>query len=72
MFLVLKSKKCHFKDYYAFTLNGTGAGVKYSYSPCSYTKLVSTIFKFLGPDQELLSAAKTIILNNEKQQSKII
>ncbi len=58
------------EKYYAFTLNGTGAGVKYSYSPWSYTKLVSTIFKFLGPEQELLSAAKTIILNNEKQQSE--
>lgn len=65
-----KMVSINLEKYYAFTLNGTGVGVKYSYSPWSYTKLVSTIFKFLGPDQELLSAAKTIILNYEKQQSK--
>ena len=65
-----KMVSINLEKYYAFTLNGTGVGVKYSYSPWSYTKLVSTIFKFLGTDQELLSAAKTIILNYEKQQSK--
>lgn len=55
--------------YYACTLSGAGVGVKYSYSPWSFTKLVSTIFKFLGPQKGLFESAKTLILNDEKQAS---
>lgn len=37
------------EKYYAFTLKGTGVGVKYSYSPWAFTSLVSSIFKIIGP-----------------------
>lgn len=56
--------------YYAYTLNGSGVGVKYSYSPWSFTSLVSTIFKFIGPDPELFSSAKALILSDEKKESE--
>jgi len=55
--------------YYAFTLNGTGVGVKYSYSPWAFTSLVSSIFKIIGPQTELFNSSRELILNNEKQQS---
>jgi hypothetical protein len=58
------------EKYYAYTLDGSGIGVKYSYSPFSFTYLVSAIFKFLGPDKELYSAAKQIVLNDEKKENK--
>lgn len=55
--------------YYAYTPDGSGIGVKYSYSPWAFTSLVSTISKFLGSQEELFTSAKTLILNNEKQQA---
>ncbi len=58
------------EEHYAFSLDGTGIGVKYSYSPWSFTCLVSTIFKFLAPDKELFEYNRTLILNNEKRKSK--
>ena len=57
------------EKYYAFSLDGTGNGVKYSYSPWSFTSLVSNIFKFLTPDKELFDYNKTLILNEEKRKS---
>lgn len=57
------------EKYYAFTLKGTGVGVKYSYSPWAFTSLVSSIFKIIGPQPELLNSARQLILNNEKLQS---
>ena len=57
------------EKYYAFTLNGTGVGVKYSYSPWAFTSLVSSIFKIIGPQTELFNSSRELILNNEKQQS---
>ena len=56
------------EQFYAYTLNGTGTGVKYSYSPWAYTSLVATIFKFLGVENELFTTTKTLVLNNEKLQ----
>lgn len=58
------------EKYYAFTLNGTGVGVKYSYSPWAFTSLVSSIFKIIGPQEELFNSSLKLILNNEKQQSE--
>ncbi len=57
------------EKYYAFSLDGTGVGVKYSYSPWSFTSLVSSIFKFIAPDKELFEYNKTLILNNEQRKS---
>ncbi|MDD4192075.1 MAG: hypothetical protein PHI28_12135 [Mangrovibacterium sp.] len=58
------------EQFYAYTLNGKGTGVKYSYSPWAYTSFVSTIFKFLGPENELFSSVQKLVLNNEKQQKE--
>jgi len=57
-------------QFYAYTLNGTGTGVKYSYSPWAFTSLVSTIFKFKGPEEELFATAKKLVLDNENQQNE--
>jgi len=57
------------EKYYAISLDGTGVGVKYSYSPWSFTSIVSTIFKFFGPDKELFEYNKMFILNDEKRKS---
>lgn len=64
-----KMAEIDLEKYYACTLNGAGVGVKYSYSPWSFTKLVSTVFKFIGPQKGLFESAKTLILNEEKQAS---
>ena len=57
------------EKYFAFTLDGSGVGNKYSYSPWSLTMLVSTIFKFFAPDKNLFDLTKTLVLNEEKRQS---
>ena len=58
------------EQYYAFAPDGTGIGVKYSYSPWAFTNLVSTIFKFIAPDRELFDYSKKMILNDEKRKSE--
>lgn len=58
------------EKFHSFSPNGTGLGVRYSYSPWAFTTLVSAIFKFIGPKPELFSTAKDLILNNEQQQSE--
>ncbi len=58
------------EKHYAFSPGGAGVGVRYAYSPNVFTGLVSSISKFLGPDQFLFDAAKTLILNDEKNQDK--
>ncbi|MDR3625264.1 MAG: hypothetical protein P4L45_00440 [Ignavibacteriaceae bacterium] len=58
------------EKYYAYTLDGSGIGVKYSYSPFSFSYLVSAIFQLLGPDKELYASVKQIILNDEKREDK--
>jgi hypothetical protein len=57
------------EKYYAFTLDGSGIGVKYSYSPFSFAYLVTNIFQILGPDKDLYLAAKKLILNDEARQN---
>jgi hypothetical protein len=61
--------KIDLEKYYAYTLDGNGIGVEYSYSPFSFAYLVSNIFQILGPDKDLYLAAKKIILNDEKRQN---
>jgi len=56
-------------QYNAFAPDGSGIGVKYSYSPVSFTGLVSAIFKFISPEQELFNYNKALVLNNEKRKS---
>jgi hypothetical protein len=56
------------EKYYAFTPDGSGVGVKYSYSTVAFTRLVDAIFKFHGADKELFEYAKTMILNDEKRK----
>jgi hypothetical protein len=57
------------EKYYAYTLDGSGIGVKYSYSPFSFTYLVSNIFQILGPEKDLYQAAKKIILDDESREN---
>jgi len=57
------------EKYFAFSLDGSGIGVKYSYSPWSFTTLVSSIFKFISPEKELFEYNKKLIMNDEKRKS---
>jgi hypothetical protein len=65
-----KMTEIDLEKYYAFSPDGTGVGVKYSYSPWSFTSLVSAIFKFFGPDKALFEYNKKLILNDESGQSE--
>jgi len=56
------------EHYYAFTPGGEGVGVRYSYSPNVFMHLVSSIARFLRPDEQLLTAAKELILGDELKQ----
>ncbi len=56
------------EKYYAFTPGGEGIGVRYSYSPNVFMHLVSSIARILGPDEQLLAAAKELILGDELKQ----
>jgi len=56
------------ENYYAFTPGGEGIGVRYSYSPNVFMHLVSSIARFLRPDEQLLTAAKELILGDELKQ----
>jgi len=58
------------EKYYAFSPGGAGVGVRYAYSPSVFTGLVSSIHKFLRPDDFLFAAARRLILNDEKNQEK--
>lgn len=72
-YMKLLSKKMvsiDLEQYYAFTLDGSGIGVKYSYSPLAFTNLVSTYFKYFTPDNELFEYNKHLILNDEKRKSQ--
>jgi hypothetical protein len=57
------------EKYYAFTLDGSGIGVRYSYSPLAFTNLISTYFKHFTPDKDLFEYGKKLILNDEKRKS---
>jgi hypothetical protein len=57
--------------YYAYTLDGSGVGVSYSYSVWSFVHLVWNIWKQVGPDTDLYNEAKRLVLENEKRQSAV-
>jgi len=59
-------EKINLENYYAFTLDGSGIGVKYSYSPAAFTTLVSAISRLLKPEPDLYNTAKKLALNDEK------
>lgn len=67
--LAKKMAAIDLERFYAFAPDGSGLGVKYSYSPVAFTGLVSAIFKFIAPDKDLFNYNKTLILNNEKRKS---
>jgi hypothetical protein len=54
--------------YYAFAPDGSGVGVKYSYSTWAFTRLVDAVFKFIEPDRELYDECKRLVLNDEKRK----
>jgi hypothetical protein len=56
--------------YYAYTLDGSGIGVPYSYSIWSYVNLVWTIWKHSGEQKELFDEAVRLVMENENLQSK--
>ena len=56
--------------YYAYTLDGSGIGVPYSYSTWSYVNLVWTIWKHSGEQKELFNEAVRLVMKNENLQSK--
>lgn len=58
------------EKYYAYTPDGSGVGVSYSYSVWSFVHLVWNIWKQRGPDRELYDEAKRLVLDNEKRQSE--
>jgi hypothetical protein len=57
------------EKYYAYSLDGSGIGVRYSYSPWSFTTLMSSIFKFSGPQKDLFEYNKKLILNDERRKN---
>jgi len=54
--------------YYAYTLDGSGIGVPYSYSTFSYVNLVWNIWRQIGESKELFNEAVKLVLGNEKTQ----
>lgn len=56
--------------FYAYTLDGSGIGVPYSYSTWSYVNLVWNIWKQIGEQKELFDEAVRLVMENEKLQSK--
>lgn len=57
------------EQYYAYSLDGSGIGVRYSYSPWAFTTLMSSIFKFSGPQKDLFEYNKKLILNDEQRKA---
>ncbi len=55
--------------YYAYTLDGSGIGVPYSFSTWSYVYLVWSIWRHSGPELELLKEAVRLVTENEKYKS---
>lgn len=54
--------------YYAYAPDGTGVGVKYSYSVYSFINLVWNVFLTTGADKELFEEAKRLIFIDEEQR----
>jgi hypothetical protein len=63
--ILLYYKNIDLEKAYAFTPDGKPSGVKYSYSPYSFTYLVSTLAKYLGVNKELYNEAKRLTENVE-------
>jgi hypothetical protein len=63
-------KQIDLQKFYAFTPSGDGIGVRYAYSPWSFTKLVTTIAAHLGVPDDLYQALKTLLLEEEKQADR--
>lgn len=61
-------KSVDLERFYAYTLDGSGVGVSYSYSIWSFVNLVWNIWKMTGPQSELYEEAKRLVLDNEKRQ----
>lgn len=58
------------KKYYAFTLDGSGVGVKYSYSVFAYMNLVWAISRHSGINKDLFDEAIKLVLNDENNSIK--
>lgn len=58
------------EKYYAYTLDGSGVGVPYSYSVWSFVSLVWNIWEQCGPQPGLFDEAKRLVLDYEKKQSE--
>jgi hypothetical protein len=72
-YMKLLSKKMvsiDLEKYFAFTLDGSGVGVRYSYSPLAFTNLISAYFKYFTPDKDLFEYGKNLILNDDERKSK--
>jgi hypothetical protein len=55
--------------YFAYTLDGSGIGVPYSFSTWSYVNLVWNIWRETGVQKDLFTEAVRLVLENEKLQS---
>jgi hypothetical protein len=53
--------------YYAYTLDGSGIGVPYSYSTWSYVNLVWTIWQHFGVQPALFAEARRLVLEDEQK-----
>ncbi len=60
-------KSVDLERYYAYTLDGSGVGVSYSYSVWSFVNLVWNIWKMSGPRTDLYEEAKRLVLDSEKR-----
>jgi len=69
----IKERVMAFKDIdltksYAYSPDGTGVGVKYSYSVYSFASLVWNVFLTTGADKDLFEEVKRLVLMDEKQR----
>jgi len=56
--------------YFAYTLDGSGTGVSYSYSTWSYVNLVWNIWRQIENQKELFNEAVRLVLANEELKSE--
>ena len=63
--ILMYYKNIDLETAYAFTPDGKPSGVKYSYSPYSFTYLVSTLARYLGINKDLYNEAKRLTGNVE-------
>jgi hypothetical protein len=58
------------QQFYALTLNGEGAGVKYAYNTYAFVVICDAIFHYFGPQRDLFLEAKRIVLEDEEQRQE--